>query len=57
MDANSFRPAAVIIAMILGFVIFKHFDFSTLTFKDPWLDLIYIVTLVFILYILFKDKF
>lgn len=56
MSNNQFRPIAIIIAVILGFIIFKHFSFNTLTFKDPWLDALYIVTFVGILLFLFKDK-
>lgn len=56
MKNNSFRSAAKIIAIILGVIIFKHFNFSTLTFERPWLDVIYIIAFICILIFLFKDK-
>lgn len=57
MSVNQFRPVAVIIAVILGVIIFKHFDFNTFTLKKPWLDAIYIITFVVLMFFLFKDKF
>ncbi len=56
MNNNSFRPVAVIIVIVLGIIIFKHFDFSSLTFKKPVLDIIYIITVSVLLYLLFKNK-
>lgn len=53
---NTLKPVLVIIAMILGFVIYKHFNFSNVTFKDPWLDTVYIITFVTILFLLIKDR-
>lgn len=50
-----FRPL-VIIAVILGVVILRHFDFKTLTFKDPWLDALYIIVLVVVIFLLFRGK-
>lgn len=56
MSNNQFRFPAIVIAIILGAIIFKHFNFKTLTLKEPWLDAIYIITLIIILFFLFKDK-
>lgn len=56
MVKDSFRPFAKIIAIVLGFVIFKHFNFKTLTLKDPFLDALYILTLGTLLFFLFKKK-
>ncbi len=56
MKKNNLRPAATIIVIILGVIIFKHFNFSTLTFEKPWLNAIYIIAFVCILFFLFKDK-
>lgn len=56
MKNNSFKPAAKILAIILGVIIFKRFNFSTLTFEKPWLDAIYIIAFICILFFLFKDK-
>jgi len=53
---NTLRPVLILIAIILGFVIYKHFDFSTATFKDPWLDIIYIITFVAVVLVLIKSK-
>jgi uncharacterized protein (DUF983 family) len=56
MSNNQFRFPAIIIAVILGAIIFKHFNFKTLTLKEPWLDVVYIVTFVIILFLLFKRQ-
>lgn len=56
MNKNHFRFPAIIIAVILGIILFKHFNFKTLTFKDPWLDVLYIVTFVGIVFFLFRTK-
>ncbi len=56
MKKNNLRPAATIIAVILGVIIFKHFNFSTFTFEKPWLDVIYIIAFICIIFFLFKDK-
>ncbi|MEC3875860.1 hypothetical protein [Chryseobacterium salviniae] len=53
---NTLRPALVIIAIILGVVIYKHFDFRTATFKDPWLDGIYIITFAAVIFALARSK-
>lgn len=53
---NTLRPVLVLIAIILGFVIYKHFNFSTAKFKDPWLDTLYIITFIAVLFALVKGK-
>lgn len=45
-----------IIAIILGVVLFKQFDFTNLTFEKPWLAVIYLATFVFAVYILIKNS-
>lgn len=56
MVKDNFKPFAKIIAVILGFIIFKHFNFKTFTLKDPWLDTLYILTFGTLLFFLFKKK-
>jgi hypothetical protein len=46
----------IIVAIILGITIYKHFDFDTLTFKETWLDYLYIITFIYVMYILLKKK-
>ena len=50
-----FRPL-VIIAVILGAVIFKHFDLKTMTLKDPWLDALYIIVFAVVMFLLLRGK-
>lgn len=50
-----FRPL-VIVAIILGAVIFKHLDLKTMTLKDPWLDALYIIVFVVVMFFLFRGK-
>jgi Ca2+/Na+ antiporter len=45
----------LIIAIILGSVLFKQFDFKTLTFEQPALAILYIVVFVTSIYFLIKD--
>ncbi|WP_139361671.1 hypothetical protein [Spirosoma sp. 209] len=56
MNNKQFRPVAVILSLVLGFIIIKHFDFDTLAFKKPWLDFLYIITFISMLFYIFKDK-
>lgn len=53
---NTIRPILILIAIILGFVIYKHFDFRTVTLKDPWLDTLYIITFVALVVLIIKDS-
>ncbi|RZS99435.1 hypothetical protein EV197_0645 [Aquimarina brevivitae] len=46
----------LIIAIILGVAIFKDFNFNTLTFKNLWLDIVYIIVFIVSLFLLFKKK-
>jgi nicotinamide riboside transporter PnuC len=43
------------IAFILGWTLFKHFDFKTLSLKDPVLDILYIIVFVVSIYLIIKD--
>jgi hypothetical protein len=44
-----------IVAIILGWTLFKQFDFENLKFKNTGLAIIYIVTFVFSIYFLMKN--
>jgi hypothetical protein len=56
MNNNNFKFPLIIIAVILGATIFKHFDFKTLTFKESWLDVLFVITFVFTLLVMFKKN-
>lgn len=56
MNNRNFSFPLVIVAVILGITIYKHFNFKTLTFKESWLDVVYLVTFVIVLFFLFKGK-
>ncbi len=56
MNKNHFRFPAIIIAVILGVILFKHFNFNTLKFKNPWLDVLYAVTFIIVLFFLLRKK-
>ena len=44
-----------LIAFILGLTLFKHIDFKNFTFKEPYLDILYLVVFVIAIYLLIKD--
>jgi membrane protein DedA with SNARE-associated domain len=46
----------VIIAIVLGWTIVKQFDFENLKFEKPALAVIYILTFVMTVYIIFKKN-
>lgn len=43
------------IAIILGWTLFKHFDFKNVTFKDPVMDVLYFIVFAVSIYWLVKD--
>lgn len=45
-----------IIAIILGCVLLSDFDFRKLTFKNLWLDILYIIVFIIAVFLLFRDK-
>lgn len=45
----------LIIAIVLGWTIFKQFDFENLKFEKPALAIIYIVTFLMSVYFLVKN--
>jgi hypothetical protein len=56
MSNRNFSLPFLIVATILGITIYKHFDFNTFTFKESWLDYIYIITFLYVVFILLKKK-
>jgi len=42
-------------AIILGVTLFKQFDFQNLKFEKPWLAVVYLITFVFLIYVLVKN--
>jgi predicted ferric reductase len=44
-----------VIAIIVGWALFKQFDFENLKFKHTGLAIVYIVTFVFSIYFLMKN--
>ena len=44
-----------IVAIILGVVLFKHFDFATFKFQKPALDIVYLITFIFAIYLLIRN--
>ena len=44
-----------IVAIILGVVLYKQFDFDTLTFEKPALAIVYIIVFVFSIFVLIKN--
>ncbi|WP_066440810.1 hypothetical protein [Chryseobacterium sp. CCH4-E10] len=56
MNKNAFKPVLGLIAIILGFVIYKHLDLRTMTLKDPLMDALYIITLVICIFLLFRSR-
>lgn len=45
----------LIIAIILGSVLFKQFDFKNLKFQEPELAILYLIVFVASIYFLIKD--
>lgn len=46
----------LLIVIIIATGLYKDFDFATSTFKRPYLDVVYGISLVMGLYFLFKGK-
>lgn len=45
-----------VVAIILGWTLFKHFDFKNLSFQKPLLDALYLIIFVFSIYALVKNN-
>ena len=46
----------LLVVIIIGTGLYKDFDFATSTFKRPYLDIVYGISLTAGLYFLFKGK-
>lgn len=46
----------VLFAIIIGATIYKHFDIETFSFRETWLDYLYIITFIGLIYVIFKKK-
>lgn len=46
----------LIIAIVLGWTIIKQFDFENLKFEKPAMAVIYILTIVMTVYMIFKNN-
>ena len=57
MEKNNKVPSFIfgVVAVILGWTLVKHFDFENLRFKQPWLDILYIIIFLFSIYALIKN--
>lgn len=55
-NKKEFSFGLAIIAIILGFTLFKQFDFQTLTMEKPALGMVYLGAFAISVYLLFKDK-
>lgn len=49
------RFTFTIVAIILGVVLYKQFDFQNLKFKHTGLAIVYLATFVFAIYVLVKN--
>jgi predicted ferric reductase len=47
--------ALSIAAIVIGVALFKQIDFQTFKVEKPALSIVYLLTLIFILYVLIKD--
>ncbi|MEN2415424.1 hypothetical protein [Flavobacterium mesophilum] len=55
-NKGALRFTFSIIAIILGVVLFKQFDFETLKFEKPALAFVYLAVFFFSIFILFKNS-
>ncbi|WPO80892.1 hypothetical protein [Flavobacterium sp. KACC 22761] len=55
-NKNALRFTFSIVAIILGVVLFKQFDFETLKFEKPALAVIYIIVFAFSIFYLIKNR-
>jgi hypothetical protein len=44
------------IAILLGRILLKHFSFKTFSFKEPILDILYLVVFVIAIYLIIKNR-
>jgi predicted ferric reductase len=46
----------IIIAVVIGVTIFKQFDFENLKFEKPAMAVVYILTFIMTVYLIFRNK-
>jgi uncharacterized membrane protein len=46
----------IIIAAVIGFTLFKQFNFQTLSFAKPAIAVVYCITFAMTLYLIYKDN-
>jgi len=54
-DKKGVKFIFVVVAFILGLTLFRHFDFKTVSFKMPTLDIIFLIAFIVTIYLLIKD--
>lgn len=54
-DKKGINWIFALIAFTLGLVLKKHIDFKSLTLKEPYLDILYIIVFLMSIYMTFKD--
>lgn len=52
---NKINVIYILIALITGGRLLKHFDFETKSFKSPALDTIFLVTFILAIYLIIKE--
>ncbi len=45
----------IIVAFTLGTTLLRHFNFQTLSFKMPVLDILFLITFIIAIYLIIKD--
>lgn len=53
---NNLKFPLLLLAIVLGYVIFKHFNFDIMAVKKPWLDTLYVVVFIGLLMYIFKKN-
>ncbi|MEO0312621.1 MAG: hypothetical protein RIQ89_2278 [Bacteroidota bacterium] len=46
---------ALIILIVIGSKLYKHFDFKELKFEKPGIDTLYLITFVLLLFVVIRD--
>jgi hypothetical protein len=46
----------VVIAVVIGGTLFKHFDFENFSLKDPYLDALYFLVFAVSIFLLIKEN-
>jgi hypothetical protein len=49
------RFVLIVIAVILGGALFRHFDFQTQQFEKPGLDILYAIVFIVAVFLLLRD--